>query len=67
MPLSSFDRVAYVMLVCFPKHIPITKDNMMDIKTIQHKLNSRPRKNLNYQKPFDVFYKFVNGKIAFAS
>jgi IS30 family transposase len=40
---------------------------MMDIKTIQHKLNSRPRKNLNYQKPFDVFYKFVNGKIAFAS
>ena len=67
MPLSSFDRVAYVMLVNFPRHKPITKDNMMDIKTIQHKLNSRPRKNLNYQKPFDVFYKFVNGKIAFAS
>ena len=50
-----------------PKDKPITKDNMMDIKTIQHKLNSRPRKNLNYQKPFEIFYKFVNGKIAFAS
>ena len=36
----------------------------MDIKTIQHKLNSRPRNNLNYQKPFEIFYKFVNGKIA---
>jgi IS30 family transposase len=39
----------------------------MNIKEIQYKLNSRPRKNLNYQKPFKIFYKFVNKKIAFAS
>jgi len=50
-----------------PKNEPITKDNMMNIKEIQYKLNSRPRKNLNYQKPFKIFYKFVNKKIAFAS
>ena len=49
-----------------PKDIPITKDNMMDIKKIQHKLNSRLRKNLNYPQPFELFYKFVNGKISFA-
>lgn len=49
-----------------PKKEAITKNNMMNISKIQHKLNRRPRKNLNYQKPFSLFYKFVNKKIAFA-
>ena len=50
-----------------PKNEPITKSKMKNINKIQYKLNDRPRKNLNYQKPFEIFYKFVNKKIAFAS
>ena len=37
------------------------------IKEIQYKINRRPRKNLNYQTPKNIFYKFVNQKVAFAS
>lgn len=37
------------------------------IKEIQHKINRRPRKNLNYETPKNLFYKFVNQKVAFAS
>jgi len=50
-----------------PKNEPITKSKMKNINKIQYKLNDRPRKNLNYQKPFEIFYKFVSKKIAFAS
>ena len=38
-----------------------------DIKKIQHKINRRPRKNLEYENPKNLFYKFVNPKVAFAS
>ena len=31
-----------------PKDNPITKENMMDLKTMQHNVNSRPRKTVNY-------------------
>jgi len=34
---------------------------------IQRIINNRPRKNLNYNKPFEIFYKFVNNNVAFAS
>ena len=37
------------------------------IKEIQYKINRRPRKNLNYENPKNIFYKFVNQKVAFAS
>jgi len=37
------------------------------IKEIQYKINRRPRKNLNYENPKNLFYKFVNQKVAFAS
>ena len=36
-----------------------------EIKNIQHKINRRPRKNLNYDNPKNIFYKFVNKKVAF--
>ncbi len=32
-----------------------------------HKINNRPRKNLNYEKPVDIFFNFVKPKVAFAS
>ena len=41
--------------------------NEQEIKEIQHKINGRPRKNLNYDNPKNLFYKFVNQKVAFAS
>lgn len=34
---------------------------------IQIKTNNRPRKNLGYQKPYELFFNFINQKIAFAS
>ncbi len=51
----------------YPKDKPITKHNTKNIKEIQMKINNRPRKNLNYQKPYEVFFKFINQEIAFAS
>lgn len=42
----------------------LLKDN--DITEIQYKINRRPRKNLNYDCPKNIFYNFVNNKVAFA-
>jgi transposase, IS30 family len=36
------------------------------ITEYQYKINNRPRKNLNYEKPKNLFFKFVNNKFAFA-
>jgi len=30
------------------------------------KINRRPRKNIGYEKPFELFYNFINQKVAFA-
>jgi IS30 family transposase len=38
----------------------------MDIKQIQMKINRRPRKNLGFEKPFELFYNFINQKVVFA-
>ncbi len=51
----------------YPKNKPINNINTKNINEIQRKINNRPRKNLNYDKPFEVFYKFVNKKVAFAT
>jgi IS30 family transposase len=50
-----------------PKNQQITKHNTLNLKEIQMKINNRPRKNLNFEKPVDVFYNFINAKVAFAS
>jgi len=50
-----------------PKKSIFATYNKQDIKNIQHKINRRPRKNLNYDNPKNLFYKFVNRKVAFAS
>lgn len=34
---------------------------------IQHKINNRPRKKLDFDNPKILFYKFVSGNVAFAS
>lgn len=51
----------------YPKNQEINKSNTKNINQIQIKINNRPRKNLNYDKPFELFFKFVNKKVAFAS
>ena len=50
-----------------PKKSIFNDYNEQEIKNIQHKINRRPRKNLNYDNPKNQFYKFVNKKVAFAS
>lgn len=50
----------------YPKNQEISRCNTKNIKEIQYKINSRPRKNLGFKKPVDLFYKFVNNKVAFA-
>ena len=50
-----------------PKKSVFSQYSEQKIKEIQHKINRRPRKNLNYDNPKNLFYKFVNQKVAFAS
>ncbi len=39
------------------QHLNNVKDKL--IKNIQIKINNRPRKGINYVRPFQLFYKFV--------
>jgi IS30 family transposase len=41
----------------FPKHCDFTKITDEEVKEVEHRLNSRPRKTLSYQTPQQVFYK----------
>lgn len=50
-----------------PKKSIFSMYNEQEIKEIQYKINRRPRKKLNYDNPKNLFYKFVNQKVAFAS
>lgn len=49
-----------------PKKSIFNHYNDLQINEIQYKINRRPRKNLNYENPKNIFYKFVNKKVAFA-
>jgi len=50
-----------------PKKSIINHETTLNLKEIQMKINRRPRKNLGFEKPFELFYNFINRKIAFAS
>ena len=50
-----------------PKKSIINYDTTLNLKSIQMKINRRPRKNLGYEKPFELFYNFINQNVAFAS
>lgn len=50
-----------------PKSMIINKENTNTLRQIQMKINRRPRKKLGFNKPFELFYNFINHKIAFAS
>ena len=50
-----------------PKKSIINEHNTLKLKEIQRKINRRPRKNLNFEKPFKLFYNFINQNVAFAS
>lgn len=48
-----------------PKKQIINEHNTHDLRMIQVKINNRPRKNLNFEKPVKLFYNFINQKVAF--
>ncbi|KAA6313748.1 hypothetical protein EZS27_035530 [termite gut metagenome] len=48
-----------------PKKEVFTNYTDKQILDIQHKLNRRPRKLLNFEEPFSMFYKMINYKVAF--
>ena len=50
-----------------PKQSIINQCTALKIKDIQMKINRRPRKKLGFEKPFELFYNFINQKVAFAS
>jgi len=50
-----------------PKKSIINQDTTLNLKSIQMKINRRPRKNLGFEKPFELFYNFINQNVAFAS
>jgi len=50
-----------------PKKSIFNLYNNNEIREIQHKINRRPRKKLNFENPKTIFYKLVIQKVAFAS
>lgn len=50
-----------------PKNQEINKHNTQNLNKIQIKINNRPRKNLNFDKPVELFFKHINHNVAFAS
>lgn len=71
-PYSSWEKgqVEYcnkLLRQYIPKKSIINQLNTLNLKDIQMKINRRPRKNLGFEKPFELFYNFINHKVAFAS
>jgi transposase, IS30 family len=50
-----------------PKGMIINRENTNTLNQIQIKINRRPRKKLGFNKPFELFYNFINHNVAFAS
>lgn len=51
-----------------PKEADLTKYSQRQLTEIQHLINKRPRKKLNFKSPKDIFYNFINrnyGSVAF--
>jgi len=44
----------------FPKGTDFNNISRYQVKKVQHQLNGRPRKTLNYQTPFEVFNQLIN-------
>jgi IS30 family transposase len=47
-----------------PKQTDFTHISKEEIVTVQNSINHRPRKSLNYQTPYEVFFKEVAKKLA---
>ena len=44
----------------FPKGTDFHQISRREIKRVQNLLNGRPRKTLNYRKPYEVFNELIN-------
>lgn len=51
----------------YPKKTIINKNNTKNLKEIQRNTNSKPRKNLGFKKPYELFFNFINNKVAFGT
>ena len=49
-----------------PKKTNFNKFNNQQIKEIQYKINNRPRKNLNFYSPKEIFFRYLHPKVAFS-
>ena len=43
----------------FPKGTDFSKISRREVKHVQHLLNGRPRKVLNYATPYEIFYSLL--------
>jgi IS30 family transposase len=50
-----------------PKKANFNNINEQQIKEIQHKINNRPRKNLTFYSPKEIFFRYLKHKVAFSS
>jgi len=50
-----------------PKKENFTNYSDKDIENFQHKINRRPRKLLNFENPKNMFFLFINNKVAFVT
>jgi IS30 family transposase len=50
-----------------PKKQSFTNYDDEAVAAIQHKINRRPRKKLNFENPFVVFAKAINNPVAFTT
>jgi IS30 family transposase len=48
-----------------PKKHYFTEFSDQEILNIQHKINRRPRKLLNFDNPKNIFFRYLNAKVAF--
>ena len=48
-----------------PKKTNFNKLNEQQIKNIQYKINNRPREKLNFYSPKEIFFIYLNSKVAF--
>lgn len=48
-----------------PKGENLNNYTQSQLTEIQHKINKRPREKLNFHSPKDIFYKFIEGVVAF--
>jgi IS30 family transposase len=69
-PYASFEKGAIentnkLVRQYIPKGTNFDTLNDLQIKEIQYKINNRPREKLNFYSPKEIFFRYLNHKVAF--